>query len=211
MPTEPLPQPAAAADKKAQRAAIRAARRCLDEDQRSARAAALCAQVLDELELLGAQPGAPVGAYLAAPGEPDTLPVLQTLHERGFTVYVPVCQAQHLLGWVHWHPQVQLVDSAYAPVKEPAGQDAGLGIFETMPLLLVPALAIDSRGLRLGQGGGYYDRFLPRLKDLAHSPVLAAVIYDEELLDAGSFATDPHDAPVDLAFTGQRLQRFTRS
>jgi 5-formyltetrahydrofolate cyclo-ligase len=58
-------------------------------------------------------------------------------------------------------------------------------------LVLVPALAVDRRGIRIGKGAGYYDRSLP----LADPGVpLVAVVYDEELVDR--LPAEEHDFPV---------------
>jgi len=90
-------------------------------------------------------------------------------------------------------------------IPEPAVDDAlGAGAAglaaSGCAVVLVPALAIDRAGFRLGQGGGYYDRLLadvPRHAD--GGPLLVAVVHDDELLDA--LPHEPHDRPVDAVLT----------
>ncbi|MFJ2620662.1 5-formyltetrahydrofolate cyclo-ligase [Glutamicibacter sp. NPDC087344] len=196
---------AAPGSKKLVRAAIRAARRALPETQRADRSAALCTAVLGYLQELTPVVRS-VAAYCSAPDEPDTAPLLTALVGQGIAVYVPVCEAEHKLSWVRWFPDAQLVRSDFAPVLEPVGERLGVELFQEISTLFIPALAIDAAGLRLGQGGGYYDRFLPQL---ANFPVqIAALVYEQELMPAGGFATDPHDAPVDLVITPAGVRRF---
>jgi 5-formyltetrahydrofolate cyclo-ligase len=71
-------------------------------------------------------------------------------------------------------------------------------------VILVPALAFDRRGYRLGFGGGYYDRFLPTL---AHAPLLIGLAYRFQVLDR--LPVDPWDCPVHLVTTPDQILYFT--
>jgi 5-formyltetrahydrofolate cyclo-ligase len=66
----------------------------------------------------------------------------------------------------------------------------------TAAALFIPATAVDVRGNRVGQGGGYYDKFLGHLATAGKNIPLAAVIYDEELLPAGQIPEEDFDRPV---------------
>jgi 5-formyltetrahydrofolate cyclo-ligase len=74
-------------------------------------------------------------------------------------------------------------------------------------VVLVPALAVDTLGTRLGQGGGYYDATLPQLDPGV--PIIA-VVHDDEVLDASvePLPCEPHDVPVDGALTPLRRLRL---
>lgn len=63
-------------------------------------------------------------------------------------------------------------------------------------MLFIPATAVDLAGNRIGQGGGYYDKFLGHLATAGKEIPLAAVIYDEELLPAGRIPAEEFDRPV---------------
>ncbi|WP_313812755.1 5-formyltetrahydrofolate cyclo-ligase [Glutamicibacter sp.] len=187
--------------KKSARAAVRAARKNIPEHLRATRAEQLCSTVREYLaQLTPVVRG--VALYYSSPEEPDTEALMRQLVDDGIHVYLPVCEAEHRLSWVRWEPGIELERSAHAPVMEPVGRRYGVELFEqeeAISTLFIPALSIDSNGRRLGQGGGYYDRFLPRIE---HTPVqIAALVYDEEYLPAGSFEVDAHDAPVDLVIT----------
>jgi len=71
-------------------------------------------------------------------------------------------------------------------------------------VLLVPALAVDGAGHRIGKAGGFYDRLLADRERLAPAarPLVVAVVHDDELLDA--IPTEPHDERVDAVVTPRR-------
>lgn len=83
------------------------------------------------------------------------------------------------------------------PDGEPLGSDAVAGC----DVVLVPALAVDRAGVRLGRGGGSYDRALRRARGL-----LVALLHEGELVDA--LPHEPHDVPVDVAALPSGLVRL---
>ncbi|KAM1982011.1 hypothetical protein FF1_039021 [Malus domestica] len=73
---------------------------------------------------------------------------------------------------------------------------------DPVDLLLLPGLAFDRSGRRLGRGGGYYDTFLTRYQELAkahnwNQPLLVALSYSTQILDEGVIPITPHDVLVD--------------
>lgn len=146
-----------------------------------------------------------VCAYVSTGQEPPTGPLLAAWVAAGHTVYVPVCEPEFQLGWTRWHPGIQMARSALAPVMEPVGARlpfAGLGPVQA---ILIPALAVDTAGVRLGQGGGYYDRFLATLPPLPLP--LAAVVYAHELVAPGLLPHDSLDVRVTYALTPAGYRR----
>ncbi|MHA7177989.1 5-formyltetrahydrofolate cyclo-ligase [Arthrobacter sp. Sr24] len=168
----------------------------------------LTKNTLDWLTTLsGGHPGMVVCAYISTGYEPPTQEILRACTAAGYSIYIPVCEPDFRLSWVRWHPDVQLIRSELAPVMEPIGPRISFEVLsvgaggsssnDQVRAIIVPALAVDTAGIRLGQGGGYYDRFLAGVSGVP----LAAVIYDDECLPAGTLPYDSLDMPVDYALT----------
>jgi 5-formyltetrahydrofolate cyclo-ligase len=142
--------------------------------------------------------GAPatVCVYIGVGVEPPTLPLISALHNNGYGVLLPVCEPGRELAWVYWNPDAGLEQSRFAPILEPRGERHGPDVAGTAAALFIPATAVDLAGNRIGQGGGYYDKFLGHLATAGKNIPLAAVIYDEELLPAGQIPEEEFDRPV---------------
>jgi 5-formyltetrahydrofolate cyclo-ligase len=162
--------------------------------------------------LTGGHPGT-FAAYLGVGSEPPTLPLLTALHEAGHRLLLPVCEPGLALSWVYWTPASESVRSRYAPIQEPAGERHGTTVMLQAHGIFLPATAVDFSGNRIGQGGGYYDKFLAALTALLSSraeacdggllPPLptAAVVFDGEVLPAGSIPAESFDRKVAAALT----------
>lgn len=130
-----------------------------------------------------------VVAYHSLPDEVDTHGLLSLLLERGKQVYLPSVDADHQLSLHRYHGEAHLTTGAFH-IKEAQGEL--LEHFDSVDVVLVPGVAFDSDGHRLGRGGGYYDRLLPHLK---HAKKIG-LCFDFQLL---SFVpTTSHDVNMDL-------------
>jgi 5-formyltetrahydrofolate cyclo-ligase len=147
-------------------------------------------------ESLSAGRSATFCVYLGVGVEPPTLPLITALHGNGHKVLLPVCEPGRELSWVFWDPDAGFVRSRFAPVMEPAGTRHGPDVAAEAAALFIPATAVDLNGNRIGQGGGYYDKFLGHLATAGKEIPLAAVIYDDELLPAGQIPAEEFDRPV---------------
>lgn len=139
-----------------------------------------------------------VASYLAYGHEPATGELVDGLAERGVEVIVPVVLADGLLDWVRYDGAAAMAPNRYG-IDEPTGPRLGTEAVATADLLVVPGLAVDPEGHRLGRGGGYYDRALARVG--AQVPRVI-VVYDDEVLAA--VPHEPHDEQVDIAVTPTR-------
>ncbi|MFP5313459.1 MAG: 5-formyltetrahydrofolate cyclo-ligase [Actinomycetes bacterium] len=139
--------------------------------------------------------------YLGVGQEPPTLPLIHALHRSGHQVLLPVCEPGRELSWVFWTPESGFERSRYAPILEPAGPRHGPETASGASVLFIPATAVDLSGNRIGQGGGYYDKFLGHLATAGKEIPLAAVVYDEELLPAGTIPAEAFDRPVPAVLT----------
>ncbi|MDR6505427.1 5-formyltetrahydrofolate cyclo-ligase [Arthrobacter oryzae] len=147
-------------------------------------------------------------AYLGVAFEPPTLPLIAALHATGHRVLLPVCGPALSLAWVYWTPATEFVRSGYAPIEEPVGERHGIDVMRDVTGIFVPATAVDLSGNRIGQGGGYYDKFLAGLDAEGLALPAAAVVYDAEVLPAGSIAAESFDRPVPVAVTPSGLTRL---
>lgn len=134
--------------------------------------------------------------YLGVGQEPPTLPLVNALHRGGYKVLLPVSEPARELSWVFWTPETGFERSRYAPILEPTGLRHGPETAGDAAVLFIPATAVDLGGNRIGQGGGYYDKFLGHLATAGKEIPLAAVIYYDELLPAGRIPAEEFDRPV---------------
>jgi 5-formyltetrahydrofolate cyclo-ligase len=144
-----------------------------------------------------------VAGFLGVGTEPPTLPLLRALRERGATVLLPVVRPQARLDWAALPADEAELTAGPLGLREPPPPYLGEGTLARAGLVLVPALAVDRSGRRLGRGGGFYDRALAALP--AHV-VRVAVVFDDELLD--ELPAERHDQPVSAVLTPGGLYRL---
>ncbi|BBX00719.1 5-formyltetrahydrofolate cyclo-ligase [Mycolicibacterium moriokaense] len=176
------------------RAAILTARRALTPREHDAEAQALIGHVA-----VLAIDGETVCAYVPVGSEPGSPDLIDALHRRGGRVLLPVARSDDAgnpqpMQWGEYRPG-ELVDAPYG-LREPAPPWLGADAVAEASVILVPALAVDRAGVRLGRGAGFYDRSLA-LADAAAR--LVALVRDDELVD--HLPAEPHDVPVTHALT----------
>ena len=152
------------------------------------------------------RPGAVVSAFWPVGDEFDIHPTIEALHRCGCVVALPVVTVKHMpLTFRVWEPGTQFIVSSFG-IPEP-GPDRPPA---TPDISLVPLLAFDRDGYRLGYGGGYYDRTLQQMRLLRRDPPFLAigVGYAEQQVDR--LPREPFDQPLDGIVTEQFLLRFER-
>lgn len=191
------------AAKDAARAQARARRDSLSDDQMRAFAAdALRDRFLEELVRPGFIADGPVAGYWPLGSELDVRPLLLHLRTGGRSIALPVSGPRgQALTFRDWDPALPLAAGRYG-IQEP-----GADRFEVVPaVLLVPMLAFDRSGHRLGYGAGYYDRTLDALR--AIRPVLAVgMAFAAQEIDAVPHGA--HDERLDWILTERETLRFT--
>lgn len=150
-------------------------------------------------------------AYVGVAAEPPTMPLLEALHAVGHRILLPVCEPEWRLSWVYWTPDTTFARSRYAPIDEPVGERFDSDVVRDAAGIFLPATAVDEGGNRIGQGGGYYDRLLDKLDENGQRPATIAVVYDDEVLPAGTIPAEPFDKPVPEALTPRRVVGLTRA
>ncbi len=145
---------------------------------------------------------ATVAAYVSVGSEPGTSALLDDLVASGKRVILPVLMPDNDLDWAEYRGAGSLA-SAGRGLLEPAGEPLGVAAVATADAVLVPGLAVSSTGMRLGRGGGSYDRALARVPVGTFTCVL---LYDDEADRA--VPAEPHDRPVTAAATPAGIRRF---
>ncbi|MDU0348423.1 5-formyltetrahydrofolate cyclo-ligase [Actinomyces sp. MRS3W] len=138
-----------------------------------------------------------VAAYVSVGHEPCTRLLLEHLEQLEVNVLLPVLGPHLSRSWGRFHGIADLAERSPGRPPEPSGDVLPDTAVADAEALIIPALAVDRSGHRLGQGGGWYDRVLPLRA--ADTPVFA-VVHDDELV-AGPLPTEAHDARVDAVIT----------
>lgn len=176
-----------AAAKAALRDRLSSARRALPPSVRAERAQAITRSALT----VAAEAGGPICAYFPVGVEPGSSDLVDALVGAGHEVLLPVVPAER--GPLEWAVYRGPHDLAAGPLglREPAGPRRGPAAIGTARLVLVPGLAADPHGRRLGRGAGYYDR---TLGFATPGTPLVVVLYDEEVLP--EVPAEQHDHAV---------------
>ena len=179
-----------------------ALKRTLRERQKTRRAAALdgLGTAVNEglvqhgLALLGDRSPGVVSGYYPMEGEIWPLPLMAALRSRGHSLALPVMQGKtDPLLFRAWAPGDPLLPGVWG-IRQPAPDRTVV-----LPdILLVPLLAFDARGYRLGYGGGYYDRTLRHLRTL--KPIMAVGLALDEL-EVDAVPHLDYDEPLDWVLT----------
>ena len=174
----------------------------LDADELAAAARGLTDVVLGIPEVVAARC---VASYVSIGREPGTRHLLDVLAARGVLVLVPVLLVDGELDWAEYDSSDALEPAARG-LLEPTGPRLGVDAVARADVVIVPALAVDRSGARLGRGGGSFDRALPRVKPDA---LVVALLHDGELLPPREQVPAlAHDVPVHAAAEPLGLTRL---
>ncbi|MGC5628312.1 5-formyltetrahydrofolate cyclo-ligase [Georgenia sp. Z1344] len=133
-----------------------------------------------------------VAHHVSRRAEPPSLPTIETLHETGVRILLPALGPGLARAWATFRGTDDLAERAPGRPLEPSGDPMPSEAIAEADVVVVPALAVDRQGNRLGQGGGWYDRVL---KHLPPSTPVWAVLFDDELVD-GPLPHGPQDVRV---------------
>ncbi|WP_250301828.1 5-formyltetrahydrofolate cyclo-ligase [Streptomyces sp. A 4/2] len=190
-------------DKATLRRQLLAARALLTSNDAESAAAVLAERALTLPELARA---GTVAAYVSVGKEPGTRVLLDALRARGVRVLLPVLLPDNDLDWGTYEGAGAL-ERAGRGLLEPGGARLGVRAVLDADTVLLPGLAVDGRGMRLGRGGGSYDRVLARLAREGAAPALVVLLYANEVV--ARVPEEPHDHPVHAVVTPGGVQHFT--
>mgnify|MGYP001817468535 CR=1 FL=1 len=182
---------------------LREQRRGLDLDAQRRRADAVAARGFGVPEIAAART---VGTYLPDDGEVDPTPLTEKLDQRGAALHLPVVGGDDLLRFRSWDLRSALVEGRWgiAVPDEPSETRST----DELDVVIVPLVAADPRGTRIGRGVGYYDRALAHRLELDGRPLIVGYAHHFQLVDA-TLPRQPWDVPLDVLVTEQRVLRFT--
>ena len=138
-----------------------------------------------------------VASYISYQYEPDTSELNLALINSGKKLLLPRIN-ESSLEWVSWDRDEEKIDTS-GRIPEPHGSIVSA---DEIDVIIVPALRIDRRGYRLGQGGGFYDRALPSLRAWSIGLIHPDEISGEDL------PRESHDVPLNAAATPDLILRF---
>lgn len=191
-------------DKAELRQAVIAQRNALDLDVRAAKSAVICARLVELMESSDTAGQRTVAVYAAMGSEVDPAAFAAAAAKRGWRVAYPCMLSASdavACGQRMCMRAVSAGDASEAPfIAHPtrafAATDIGSGRFPIVPaealdMIIVPLVAFDRAGARLGYGGGCYDRYLPMLSATCQ---VVGIAFDEQRVD--HVPTDAHDLPL---------------
>ncbi|WP_334073635.1 MULTISPECIES: 5-formyltetrahydrofolate cyclo-ligase [Paenibacillus] len=198
--------------KKELRAHMAGVRSSIPEAVRQAEALAACLRA--EQEVLGplrARKGAPltVFSYLSFRDEPDTTPLLRNCRDRGDRILVPRVSGGGVMTLHRLNGAQDLIEGLWG-IPEPNEKIPiwPVSRYGELDVILVPGLAFDRLGGRIGYGGGYYDRFMSVLGETSHAVmscgsrrVLKTALAYRELIVKEPLPMEEHDFRLDMLFT----------
>lgn len=152
-------------------------------------------------ETLQPQAGQIIAAYWPKGREFDPTHILDQAHSQGFTCALPkVIKGTRVLEFTKWSPQDKLTKGAYG-IMEPEGE-------ETIEpdIIIVPLLAFDRAGNRLGQGGGYYDATLAHYREKKDITAVGIGFAAQAVLF--NLPTEEHDQKMDYILTPQGITDY---
>jgi 5-formyltetrahydrofolate cyclo-ligase len=152
-------------------------------------------------ELVGSTDAESLSCYLSMPTEPNTRPFVNWAEARGIRVLFPVTREDGLLDWTVGEEETEVAGRHGVP--EPEGELLGPMAINDVDLILVPAAAVDARGVRLGWGRGYFDK---TLGSMGKCPPVYAVVFDAEFVE--EVPREVHDQPVNGVVTPTRIVAF---
>jgi 5-formyltetrahydrofolate cyclo-ligase len=196
-----------ASSRGALRRKMRTLRRALTPRER-ALAARRFALIAKRVHLL--RPGQRIALYLPFGGEADTSALIELARSRHCIVHLPVItnHRTHRMRFARFERGAELRRNRYG-ISEPK-PDAGFVRVQHLDLIVVPLVAVDARGARLGSGAGFYDRCLRHLRSARRwrRPRLIGLAYEFQRVP--SIAAHPWDVPVDAVLTEVALHPAAR-
>lgn len=142
--------------------------------------------------------------YMPIRREVDLRPLMDVAWRKGKTVYLPKADpVTHAMDAYAVHSLDELKAGAYG-ILEPSADATKEADLEKLDCVFIPGVVFDRQGYRIGYGGGYYDRFLPRLTS---STLLIGVAYAWQVVER--IPRDAYDEPLHVLVTEKEVLTFS--
>lgn len=187
--------------KAALRKHFRAVRAAISHEEHKQKSLGVCRVLREELPEFST--AGTILFYYPLPHEIDILPLFDRARELGIRCAFPRCRAESGEMDFFYVDDLSELENGRFGIREPQLSAQRVEDFSDT-LMLVPAMAFDRQGFRLGYGGGYYDRFLA-----AHPIRTVGIAY--EMLLVKELPRDKYDRAVDIVATEKRAIRITAS
>ena len=150
-----------------------------------------------------------IATYISYGDEPNTSALNSQLLAQQKKLILPRMRQDKSLEWVPWNGAAENLKSQ-GNIKEPIGNSLAENQLATIDAVIVPALLVDRRGFRLGQGGGSYDRALKELSIFSPHVWSVALVYDGEVTSS-NLPNEAHDVPLNAVATPELVIRFSKN
>ena len=145
-----------------------------------------------------------LGSYFSANNEVDLEALTDMRLKKNLLTTFPRVEPNHSMSLIAPKNFKNLSKNKYN-ISEPLDGDEIYPIDHE--IIIIPTVAVDKKGYRLGYGGGYYDRFLKSVTQISSRPLLIGLIYDFQFID-DSF-NELHDIKLDIVFSEQKSKKFS--
>lgn len=144
--------------------------------------------------------------YMPFRSELDITPVMEWCWQQGINVLVPRANRMDRSLHLHWINSYDDLESGAWGIREPKQSLPEWDVSTAIDAIIVPGLAFDLQGGRLGYGGGYYDRFIRSLRRAPwKSPLLIAIAFASQIVDA--VPMEGHDLECDVIITERGIMK----
>ena len=139
-----------------------------------------------------------VGITISSPPEVDTFQIIRKAWDEGKQIVIPKCLPKERKMDFRQLERFDQLESVYSGLLEPIESKTNLVELNDIDLLIVPGIAFDSAGFRMGFGGGYYDRFLQSFKGNTVS-----LAFSDQIVS--NLPKEDHDIPVEKVITDEEI------
>jgi 5-formyltetrahydrofolate cyclo-ligase len=145
-----------------------------------------------------------IALYLSNDGELDTAPLIKALWQQGKSVYLPILHPHKpgFLVFQHYSTDTPMTENKFG-IAEPVLDATQLKALPEIQMIGLPLVAFDSKGNRMGMGGGFYDRTLANAIFCQPAPLLVGLAHQCQQVEL--VPVEPWDIPLQMVITPEQV------